>query len=258
MPRALIVEDEPEANKLLGMLLRLRGYKTDSAFTGQEALRMVEASPPDIIFLDLMLPDLNGYEVCKRLKSSKRTSLVPLVIVTARLSAENRLESFRLGADDYISKPYTPDQIFQSMDQAVRWVDAARSGQIQGTVAFREGDDAEILRQLGQLRNLLLARTSMDFEAATLINKAIKEIWCLATESKISQSGQGQEVARLEYGLSNTRLVLTFQQAMLWMIQAADLRSIDAASALASARFDQISADPSGCSLTLVKTFPSH
>ena len=119
MPTALIVEDEPEANKLLGMLLRLRGYRTESAFTGKEALQLVEKSQPDIIFLDLMLPDLNGYEVCKILKSSKGTSLIPLVIVTARIAAENRIESFCLGADDYIAKPYTPDQIFQAVEQAV-------------------------------------------------------------------------------------------------------------------------------------------
>ena len=97
MPRALIVEDEPEANKLLGMLLRLRGYQIESAFNGRQALELVEKSPPDIIFLDLMLPDLNGYEVCKILKSAKGTSLIPLVIVTARITAENRIESFCYG-----------------------------------------------------------------------------------------------------------------------------------------------------------------
>ena len=137
MPTALIVEDEPEANKLLGMLLRLRGYQTESAFNGRQALELVEKSPPDIIFLDLMLPDLNGYEVCKILKSSKGTSLIPLVIVTARIAAENRIESFCLGADDYIAKPYTPDQIFQALEQAVRWLDQSRAGADPGADRLR-------------------------------------------------------------------------------------------------------------------------
>ena len=69
MPTALIVEDEPEANKLLSMLVQLRGYRTDSAFTGGEALEKVDREPPDIVFLDLMLPDINGYEVCQALKA---------------------------------------------------------------------------------------------------------------------------------------------------------------------------------------------
>ena len=76
MPTALIVEDEPEANKLLGMLVRLRGFQIRSAFTGKEALRQVEAALPDVVFLDLMLPDLNGYEICRVLKSAKETSLL--------------------------------------------------------------------------------------------------------------------------------------------------------------------------------------
>ena len=165
MPTALIVEDEPEANKLLGMLLRLRGYRTESAFTGKEALQLVEKGHPDIIFLDLMLPDLNGYEVCKILKSSKGTSLIPLVIVTARIAAENRIESFCLGADDYIAKPYTPDQIFQALEQSIAWLDQARSGQIQGIISFDNRDDGEILRRLGQLRSLIFARTGLGLDS---------------------------------------------------------------------------------------------
>src|SRR3954454_17984312 len=90
MPTALIVEDVPEANKLLSMLVQLRGYRTDSAFTGSEALEKIGHSPPDIVFLDLMLPDINGYEVCKSLKSLKATSPIPVVMVTARVAAENR------------------------------------------------------------------------------------------------------------------------------------------------------------------------
>ena len=79
MPSALIVEDEPEANHLLAMLVQLRGYRTDSAYTGGEALEKVREQPPDIVFLDLMLPDMNGYEVCRALKTKKATSLIPIV-----------------------------------------------------------------------------------------------------------------------------------------------------------------------------------
>ena len=82
------------------------------------------------------------------------------MIITARIAAENRIESFCLGADDYIAKPYTPDQIYQSVDQAVRWLDQSRAGAIQGHIAFDHGDDGEILRRMGQLRSLIFARTS--------------------------------------------------------------------------------------------------
>src|SRR5205807_2528884 len=112
MPTALIVEDEPEANKLLSMLVRLRGYRTESAFTGGEALEKVDQARPDIVLLDLMLPDINGYEVCRALKARRQTHPIPVVMVTARVAAENRVESYRVGANDFVPKPYTPDQIF--------------------------------------------------------------------------------------------------------------------------------------------------
>jgi DNA-binding response OmpR family regulator len=123
MPIALIVEDEPEANKLLAMLLQLRGYRTESAFQGAEALEKIRDHAPDVVFLDLMLPDMDGYDVCRSLKSLGQDDPIPVVIVTARLTAENRIESFAVGADDYIPKPYTPDQIFEAIEQSAAWKD---------------------------------------------------------------------------------------------------------------------------------------
>src|SRR3954453_5250550 len=107
MPTALIVEDEPEANLLLAMLVQLRGYQTESAFTGGEALEKARRRCPDVVFLDLMLPDINGYDVCRPLRAERTTGAIPVVMVTARLAAENRVQGFRVGATEYIPKPYT-------------------------------------------------------------------------------------------------------------------------------------------------------
>ena len=255
MPTALIVEDEPEANKLLGMLLRLRGYRTESAFSGKEALQLVEKCPPDIIFLDLMLPDLNGYEICKVLKSSKGTSLIPLVIVTARIAAENRIESFCLGADDYIAKPYTPDQIFQSVEEALRWLDQSRSGQIQGEVIFDHSDDGEILRRLGQLRSLIFARTALDLEETIQIGRAIKEIWCLADEW--AQGFPDDPITTLVYTLTADRLTLVFHQVSGWVGRLSALED-SPASSLSHAGFDRVHTDDSGHTITMTKDLPSR
>ena len=253
MPTALIVEDEPEANKLLGMLLRLRGYRTESAFTGREALHLVEKSPPDIIFLDLMLPDLNGYEICKILKSSKGTSLIPLVIVTARIAAENRIESFCLGADDYIAKPYTPEQIFQTVEVALRWLDQSRAGQIQGEVTFDHRDDGEILRRLGQLRSLIFARTALELEEAMQIGRAVKEIWCLADEW--AEGYPDDPITTLVYTLTDDRLTLEFRDAAGWLAQVVALAD-NPANSLYLAGFDHIRIDEAGHSATLTKDLP--
>src|ERR1700677_4494190 len=148
MPTALIVEDEPQANKLLSMLVQLRGYSTESAFTGSEALEKVRNRVPDVVFLDLMLPDLDGYEVCRALKSSGTTSQVPIVIVTARVAAENRIESFHAGADDYVPKPYTPDQIFDALDESSARGRESTLSRIEGEVVLDGRDDGETLRRL--------------------------------------------------------------------------------------------------------------
>ena len=119
MPTALIVEDEPEANRLLAMLVQLRGYTTASAFTGGEAIAFFEAdNTPDVVFLDLMLPDLNGFEVCRYIKGRADTRGIPVVMVTARLADENRARSTQVGADGFIPKPYTPNQIFDALASA--------------------------------------------------------------------------------------------------------------------------------------------
>ncbi|HEY2158416.1 MAG TPA: response regulator [Isosphaeraceae bacterium] len=95
MPTALIVEDEPAANQLLSMLVQLRGYATDSAFSGGEAIEKADGGHPDLVFLDLMLPDINGYEVCEAIKGRRSTTDIPVVMVTARVAGENRIQGFR-------------------------------------------------------------------------------------------------------------------------------------------------------------------
>jgi CheY-like chemotaxis protein len=250
MPTALIVEDEPEANKLMAMLLRLRGYATQSAFTGRDALQHVENSPPDVILLDLMLPDLNGYEICKILKSSKRTSLIPLLIVTARIAAENRIESFCLGADDYIAKPYTPDQIFRSLEQAERWLEVSGDRSIEGEVTFDHTDDGEILRRLGQLRSLIFARTVLSLESVVHIGRAIKEIWCLADES--ARGEPDERTTSMRWTLEPDQLVLTFHDVAAWLGRLAGLTE-DPVSSLRLAEFEHMNVNENDHSVSLVK-----
>ena len=153
MPTALIVEDEPEANKLLAMLVQLRGYQTESALDGAQAMDHLRKRTPDVIFLDLMLPDVDGYDICRSLKSSEHTSQVPVIIVTARITDANRIESFRAGADNFIPKPYTPDEIFEALEQAQAWKAQLESSRIDGEASLDGRDEGETLRSLARLRN---------------------------------------------------------------------------------------------------------
>jgi CheY-like chemotaxis protein len=255
MPTALIVEDEPEANKLLSMLVQLRGYTTESAFTGSEALEKVRHRIPDVVFLDLMLPDLDGYAVCRALKASGTTSQVPVVIVTARIAAENRIESFHAGADDYVPKPYTPDQIFEALDQSNESKQDNGDSCMQGDVVLDERDDGETLRRLARLRGLLLARSGLEPEAVDRISAAICAIWS-NVDSWARRSGL-ERVATLTYAVSPEKLVLTVHDEAGWLSSVGDRAEGAVSPVLTDARFDQMETDRDARCLRLVKRFNS-
>jgi CheY-like chemotaxis protein len=247
MPTALIVEDEPEANKLLAMLLQLRGYRTESAFCGAEALEKIHQQAPDVVFLDLMLPDMDGYEVCRSLKTPEGVSSVPVVIVTARLAAENRIESFEVGADDYIPKPYTPDQIFDALDHSDAWKDGLDAPRLEGEVPLDSRDSGDTLRRLAQLRRMLQVRCAIDADGIDRISAAIKAVW--SSVEDWSRRQRLDRVASLAYTLTPEALTLTIRDEAGWLAAtpsaATDAREVG--------RFDEVTCDESGRSLTLVK-----
>lgn len=104
----LIVEDDTDTAKLVGLYLQRDGHKVLNAHDGKEGLRLARSARPDLVVLDLLLPKLNGSEVCRRLRQE---SEVPIVMVTARVEEEDRLHGLELGADDYVTKPFSPREL---------------------------------------------------------------------------------------------------------------------------------------------------
>jgi DNA-binding response OmpR family regulator len=238
MPTALIVEDEPEANKLLSMLVQLRGYQTDSAFTGGEALEMIGRVRPDIVFLDLMLPDINGYDVCRALKGSRPTSAIPVVMVTARLAAENRVQGFRAGATDFIPKPYTPDQIFGAMAQADDWRRRLDDCKDRGVIPLDARGDVAPIREISRLRTLLLERTRLSEETARRLDQVLLDLATRAAEWG-SRNGIGL-VASLHYHWGNELLVLTLRDESGWFEADSPRRTEGLGGLIARGRFDEV------------------
>lgn len=108
----LIVDDEPDLVSALEFALRREGFATRSATGGADALLRATQDPiPDLILLDLMLPDLQGTEVCRRLKSDPRTGHVPVIMITARSEEIDRVVGFEVGADDYVTKPFSTREL---------------------------------------------------------------------------------------------------------------------------------------------------
>lgn len=109
--KILIVEDERDIVELLRYNLQEAGFKTDYVRNGADALQRAIAAPPDLILLDLMLPEVDGLVVCRLLKSDPRTKNVPIVMLTAKIEEEDRVKGLELGADDYIPKPFSPREV---------------------------------------------------------------------------------------------------------------------------------------------------
>lgn len=111
MPKILIVDDEPDALEVLGFNLKNAGYEVTTADDGDTALKKARQQLPDLILLDLMLPEIDGLEVCKLLRRDTATSGIPIIMLTAKASEIDRVVGLELGADDYVTKPFSPREL---------------------------------------------------------------------------------------------------------------------------------------------------
>ena len=118
--RVLIVEDEPDIARSLEYNFKQAGFEVAVTSRGRDAIRMATARPPDLVLLDLMLPDLQGTEVCRTLKTDPKTRGVPVIMVTARGEEVDRVVGFEIGADDYVTKPFSPDELLARVRVALR------------------------------------------------------------------------------------------------------------------------------------------
>ena len=116
----LIVEDEPDIRALVVHHLKREGYQVSAAASGEEALRQVQAAPPDLVLLDLMMPAMDGLEVCRRLRQDPATAMLPIVMLTAKGDEVDRVLGLEIGADDYVVKPFSPKELLARVRAVLR------------------------------------------------------------------------------------------------------------------------------------------
>ena len=118
----LIVDDDEKNVRLIRLILSKEEYQVVSACSGSEALEMVDEKRPDIILLDIMMPGIDGFEVCKRLKADEQTRHLPVIMVTALQEKEDRIRAMEAGADDFITKPIDPDTLLAVISRHLKKV----------------------------------------------------------------------------------------------------------------------------------------
>jgi PleD family two-component response regulator len=112
----LLVDDTPNNLRLLSAMLTEQGYEVRRVVNGQMALKTAQANPPDLILLDIKMPDMNGYEVCQRLKADAETRDVPVIFISALDEVLDKVKAFAVGGVDYITKPFSEEEVFARVE----------------------------------------------------------------------------------------------------------------------------------------------
>lgn len=178
----LVVEDEPNLSEVLEAYLRRDGFRTERAADGESALRLFDASKPDLILLDLMLPKLDGFEVLRQVRQAGDT---PVIMVTARVEDVDRLVGLRMGADDYVIKPFNPPEVVERVKAVLRRVrptSADKPLQVagleldpRGMQVTAAGKRLELTLSEYRLLELLLRHPGRVFSRAELLEQCLPE-----------------------------------------------------------------------------------
>ncbi len=150
--RVLLVDDEVSIQRAVGPLLRSRGYDVEVAGTGAEALKLIADRAPDLIVLDLGLPDVEGTQVCQRIREHLA---VPIIVLSARGAEADKVNALDLGADDYVTKPFGPEELLARIRVALRRVlseDAGESGLLRAGDLTVDYDRRRVLRGQAEIR----------------------------------------------------------------------------------------------------------
>jgi DNA-binding response OmpR family regulator len=183
-PRILVVDDEEDALELIEFNLQNAGFRVATASDGMEAVEKTRVVPPDLIILDLMLPELDGVEVCKILRRDPATQSIPIIMLTAKASELDRVLGLEIGADDYVTKPFSPRElILRVKKQLQRTAAAPQEGEV---LSFGEVT-IDIPRHSATVQGKHIELTATEFRLLTTLverrgrvqsrEQLLKDVW---------------------------------------------------------------------------------
>jgi two-component system phosphate regulon response regulator PhoB len=170
--KILVVDDEPDVLDLVTYNLGQAGFQTDTAADGAEALRKARSTAPDLILLDLMLPEMDGLEVCKLLRRDAKTSAIPIIMLTARASEIDRIVGLELGAADYVPKPFSPRELVLRVKKRLEQTTVAPAA---NTFSFGPLQ-VDVSRHLVTVRGRRVELTATEFKLLALLLQRIGHV----------------------------------------------------------------------------------
>lgn len=191
-PTVLIVEDERPLVEVLTYNLKNEGFEVHSAHDGQEGLRRALSVLPDIILLDLMLPVMEGLEVCRQLRADQRTQDIPILMLTARTDEVDEVVGFHMGADDYVTKPFKLKPLIHRVRALLR---RPRGKELQGDIVSRNGIEIDRVNHKARLDGEELQLTPTEFR---LLWTLIRQPGRTFSRNELMDSSRGEDANSLE------------------------------------------------------------
>jgi len=200
----LIVDDTPASLQLLADLLTHAGYSTRRARDGRIALLSALAQPPELILLDVRMPDIDGYEVCRRLKADARTRDVPVIFLSALRDTEDKIRAFQVGAADYIAKPYQPDEALARVRTHIELgrLRAGLEARVQERTAQYLQAETKLRESEAQLQELAgFLQTAREEERARIARELHDELGQALTALRIDLGWLRNKCGKLDAGI---------------------------------------------------------
>ncbi|MDS3859517.1 response regulator [Thermosynechococcaceae cyanobacterium BACA0444] len=178
----LVVDDTQENLEVLSALLELEGYEVRMAINGEMALMGVEAEPPDLILLDIMMPDLDGYEVCQRLKSHPKTKALPIIFISALDDVFDKVKAFQAGAVDYISKPFQAEEVLARVKNQLTIANLEKSLRQKNALLNKQNE--QLHQIVEERRELVTSLQEMEEKSRQMFDQAIIGIYQRSPEGR--------------------------------------------------------------------------
>lgn len=180
--KALIVEDERDTGELLAEIVRRRGLEPTLLLEGKPAVGWTHQHHPVLILLDLMLPDVDGFNICEELKLDRQSNLIPIIMVTARDQHQDKVHGLLVGANSYLTKPFTVEQLNLAISQALAWRANLQRLGTEGEIHFQLQSDIEYLEELNHLLASLLFFSGLSETQVRQLTTAVRELGTNAIE----------------------------------------------------------------------------
>jgi len=180
--KALIVDDEQELGLILVDHLRNWSFEPTLLLEGKNVVDWVRKNRPAVIILDLMLPDIDGYSICETLKLDRDTNLIPIIMSTALTDQDDKVHGLQVGANTYLTKPFTADTLNHAIENALNWLDDLKRNGTQGEIRFHLQSDTHYLEELNHLLGSLFLFSGLTQQQVKQLTTAVRELGTNAIE----------------------------------------------------------------------------